>query len=475
MSDVLQPDICVIGAGSGGLSVAAAAAQFGLDVVLVEKGKMGGDCLNTGCVPSKALLAAGAAAKAGVAAQRFGVSYDAAKVDFAKVKEHIQGVIAAIEPNDSVARFTGLGVRVIEAAGKFVSPTELVAGKHKIQARRFVVATGSTAAVPPIPGLADTPFLTNETVFDVDRLPEHLIVVGGGPIGIELGFAFCRLGSQVTIVEAVTPLANDDPELTQIVLEKVQGEGVRILAATRVEKVAFAKKQFSVTVSKDGKTDTIEGSHLLVATGRVATVQGLGLDKAKVAHDKRGITVSTRMKTTNRRIFAIGDVAGGLQFTHLANYHAGIVLRNILMRWPTRTRDHIVPWVTFTDPELAWVGMNEAQAKARHGKINIQRWPLVENDRAQAERATTGLVKVITTRRGKVLGAGIVGRHAGDLLQPWILAITQGIKIGAFTAMVIPYPTLGEANKRAAQAFYAPKLLNSRLPAIARWLSRLGP
>ncbi|MHA1523834.1 MAG: dihydrolipoyl dehydrogenase family protein [Alphaproteobacteria bacterium] len=475
MSKVLKPDICVIGAGSGGLSVAAAAAQFGLDVVLVEKGKMGGDCLNTGCVPSKALLAAGAAARAGVAAKKFGVRYDPPKVDFAKVKKHISGVIAAIEPNDSVARFTGLGVKVIEAAGRFASPSQLVAGKHKIEARRFVIATGSTASVPPIPGLAATPFVTNETIFDIAKLPEHLIVVGGGPIGIELGFAFCRLGAQVTIVEAVTPLANDDPELTQIVLEKVQSEGVRILAGTRVEKVAYANQRFSVTISKDGSTDTLEGSHLLVATGRSATVAGLGLDQAKVAHDRGGITVSTRMKTTNARIFAVGDVAGGLQFTHAANYHAGIVLRNILMRWPTRTRDHVIPWVTYTDPELAWVGMNEAQAKARHGKICIQRWPFTENDRAQTERATTGLIKVITTRRGKILGAGIVGKHAGDLLQPWILAITQNMKIGAFTSMVLPYPTLGEASKRAAQAFYAPKLLNSRLPAIARWLSRLGP
>jgi len=229
-----------------------------------------------------------------------------------------------------------------------------------------------------------------------------------------------------------------------------------------------------VTVSTDGAESAIEGSHLLVAAGRSATVAGLGLEEARIAHDKKGIHVSRRMKTSNFRVYAIGDVAGGLQFTHAANYHAGIVLRNILMRWPTRTRDHIIPWVTYTDPELAWVGMNEAQARAAHGKISIQRWPVVENDRAQAERATTGLVKVITTKAGKIVGAGIVARHAGDLLQPWILAVTGAMKIGAFTAMVVPYPTLGEINKRAAQAFYTPKLVNSRLPGIARWLSRLG-
>lgn len=474
MGKRLRPDICVLGAGSGGLSVAAAAAQFGLDVVLVEKSRMGGDCLNTGCVPSKALLAAASAAHAGGAAKRFGVHYDAPTIDFAAVKTHIAQVIAAIEPNDSVARFTGLGVKVIEAPGRFVSPRMLEAGKYQIEARRFVVATGSTAAVPPIPGLAETPFLTNETIFEVAELPQHLIVIGGGPIGIELGFAFRRLGSRVTIVEALTPLANDDSELTGIVLEKVREEGVRILAGTRVEKVAYAKRQFTVTVSADGAQNTIEGSHLLVAAGRSATVAGLGLDEAQITHDRKGIQVSRRMKTSNPKVFAIGDVAGGLQFTHAANYHAGIVLRNILMRWPTRTRDHITPWVTYTDPELAWIGMNEAQARERHGKISIQRWPVIENDRAQAERATTGLVKVITTKAGRIVGAGIVARHAGDLLQPWILAVTEGMKISAFTAMVVPYPTLGEINKRAAQAFYTPKLVNSRLPGIARWLSRLG-
>ena len=482
MAEELKPDICVIGAGSGGLSVAAGATQFGLSVVLVERGKMGGDCLNFGCVPSKALIAAARRKHAIETAAPFGISASAPRVDFAAVNAHVKHVIAAIAPNDSVERFTAMGVRVVRGAGKFRDPRTLVAGDVEIQARKFVIATGSSPAVPTIPGLAETPYLTNETLFENTELPRHLIIIGGGPIGLEMAQAHRRLGARVSVVEAVTPFAREDPELAGFVLRQLQAEGVRILSNAKVSAVAPTKAGVAVTVateagqSEAGETGvgevTLRGSHLLVATGRAANVNDLGLKAAGVAFDPRGIKVNARLKTSNARIYAIGDVTGGLQFTHAANYHAGLVLRHIMFRLPVRARTDCIPWVTYTDPELAWVGLGEEAAKKAHGDIRILRWPFGENDRAQSERRTAGLVKVITTAKGKVLGAGIAGVNAGEFIGPWVRAVTFREKVGALTGVVVPYPTIAEINKRAAFSYYTPLVERSRLPGIARWIAR---
>lgn len=473
-AETINVDFCIIGAGSGGLSLAAAAAAFGQKVVLIEKHKMGGDCLNYGCVPSKALLAAGKRAKAMRTAAPFGIANVEPRVDFRAVHDHVHGVIAAIAPNDSVERFTGLGVRVITAAGRFTDGATVLAGEHRIKARRFVVATGSSPVVPPIPGLADVPYFTNETIFDNTEKLSQLIVVGGGPIGLELAQAHRRLGCEVTVLEGAKAMAKDDPELASVVLARLRGEGIDIREGALVTRVSGGKGLIAVSITKDGTEETIEGTHILVAAGRRPNIAGLGLDAAGIAFDKKGITVDAGLRTTNRNVFAIGDVAGDLQFTHVANDHAGIVIRRALFRLPAKTTGRPVPWVTFTDPELAHVGLTETEARAKHGKINVLRWPYHENDRAQAERETEGHIKVVTDKKGKILGASIVGAHAGEIIQMWSLALSQGLKIRAMTEWISPYPTLSEINKRAAFRYYATAASNPFLRKAIALLAKLG-
>lgn len=468
MANTLSVDICVIGAGSGGLSVAAGASQLGAATVLIEKGAMGGDCLNFGCVPSKALLSAGRAAAAVTEARRFGIRADAPAIDGAAVYAHVRGTIAAIAPNDSVERFEGLGVTVIRAAARFTGPDTLEAGDARVRARRFVIATGSHAAVPPIPGLDSVPFLTNETIFGLGAIPGRLIVIGGGPIGIEMAQAHRDLGAEVTVLEAATILPKDDPELVDIVRTRLLDGGVDLREGVTVARVEPGPR----VVLGDGRT--VEGTHLLLATGRRPSIEGLGLDVAGVAHTRVGITVDARLRTTNRRIFAVGDVRGGYQFTHMAGYDAGIVIRNALFRLPAKADTRAVPWVTYTRPELAQVGLTEARARETHGAIRVLRSAFAENDRAQAEADIDGLIKVIATPRGRILGAGIVGTGAGDLLAPWILAIGRGMKIGAMAGMIAPYPTRSEIGKRAAGSFFTPGLFSERTRRIVRFLARFG-
>ena len=473
-AEVLSVDFCVIGAGSGGLSVAAAAAAFGQRVVLIEKHKMGGDCLNYGCVPSKALLAAAKRAHAFRTSGKFGIAPVVPTIDPRLVHDHVHGVIAAIAPNDSVERFTGLGVQVITAAGRFADANTVEAGGKRIRARRFVIATGSSAVVPPIPGLSDVPYFTNETIFDNAMPMEHLIVIGAGPIGLEMAQAHHRLGARVTVLDGAKALAKDDPELTAIVLQHLRDEGIAILEETAVERVTNVNGRISVAVKTAGASQTIDGTHILVAAGRRPNTADLGLEAAGIKFDKKGITVNAGLTTSNPRIYAIGDVAGGLQFTHVANDHAGIVIKRALFRLPAKATNRPVPWVTYTDPELAHVGLTEAEAKAKHGKINVLRWPYHENDRAQAERETTGHVKVVTDKKGRILGASIVGLHAGELIQMWSLALSQGLKIRAMTEWISPYPTLSEINKRAAFRYYATAASNPFVRKVIALLAKLG-
>lgn len=473
-SETIDADFCVIGAGSGGLSVAAAAAAFGEKVVLIEKGKMGGDCLNYGCVPSKALIASGKYAQSMRTSAPFGIAPVEPTIDHAAVNAHVRSVIAAIEPNDSVERFTGLGVQVIQAPGRFIDKQTVAAGEYLIKARRFVIATGSTALVPPIPGLDSVPYFTNETLFDNTQKLDHLIVVGGGPIGMEMAQAHNRLGSQVTVLEGMKALAKDDPELTSIALEKIRGEGVNIKEDALVEKVEGQVGNIHVTIKSGDATETVTGTHLLIATGRKPNINDLGLDTAAIKYTKRGITVNSGLRTSNRRVYAIGDVAGGLQFTHVANYHAGIIIQRGLFWVPAKANNDVVPWVTYTEPEIANVGLTEEQAAKRYGKINVLRWTYEENDRAQAERATSGLVKVITAKNGRILGAGIVGKQAGELIAMWSLAISQKMKIKAMMGWIAPYPTLAEVNKRAAVRFYASVPGSPLIRKVIAFLKALG-
>lgn len=473
-STSLSVDFCIIGAGSGGLSVAAAAAAFGQRVVLIEKHKMGGDCLNYGCVPSKALLAAGKRAHAIRSSAPFGITSQQPVIDYRAVQTHVREVISAIAPNDSVERFTGLGVQVITAAGRFVDAKTVAAGDFRITARWFVIATGSSPAAPPISGLSDVPYFTNETIFDNAQLLPHLVVVGGGPIGLEMAQAHRRLGSNVTVIEAAKALGRDDPEMAIIVLQRLRAEGIEIIEGAQVTSVARTASGITATTSRDGVTRVIDATHILVAAGRRPNTSELGLEAAGIAVDKKGITVNAGLVTSNRRVFAIGDVAGGPQFTHIANDDAGIVIRRALFRLPAKTTSRAVPWVTFTEPELANAGLSEADARTKFGKINVLRWPYHENDRAQAERETIGHVKVITDKGGRILGASIVGAHAGELIQMWSLALSQRLKIKAMTGWISPYPTLSEINKRAAFRYYATAAGNPFVRKIIALLTKLG-
>ena len=473
MNDVIKTDICVIGAGSGGLSVAAGASQMGADVVLIEKSKMGGDCLNTGCVPSKSLIAAAHAAHVTRTSARYGVNGHEPEVRFDEVNRHVHGVIAAIAPHDSVDRFEGLGVNVIQAAARFVGPNEIEAGDTRIRARRFVIATGSSAATPDIPGLSEIPYLTNESIFEVTERPDHLIVIGGGPIGSEMAQAHRRLGSRVTVVQYPTILPRDDPEAVAVVRQQFCDEGIEVIENVMVKAAEPDGNGHAVLIDDDGEERRITGSHVLVAAGRAANVGSLNLEAAGIDYTPRGITVDDRLRTTNKKVFAIGDVAGGYQFTHMAAYHAGIVIRNALFHLPAKVKVHAVPWVTYTDPELAHVGLSEEQARDKHGDVRALRWSFAENDRAQAERETGGLIKVVVGPKGRILGATIVGPRAGEMILTWVLAINEGLKIGAIANLIAPYPTLSEVSKRVAGSYYTEKLFSPRTRKLVSALQRL--
>ncbi|MDO9440249.1 MAG: FAD-dependent oxidoreductase [Beijerinckiaceae bacterium] len=462
MTDVLTPDLCVIGAGSGGLSVAAAAAAMGVSVVLVEKGRMGGDCLNYGCVPSKALIAAGHVAQAMREAGQFGIRPVEAQVDLSATMAHVRRVIAEIAPNDSQERFTAMGVTVIRAAARFTDKNTVEAGGRTIRARRFVVATGSSPALPPVPGLEQVRVLTNETIFDLEKMPTRLVVIGAGPIGLELAQAFRRLGCEVVVLEAGRALSREDPEFADVLTNALSREGVVLREGVRIERVE--SHGAGIRVHLEG--EHVDGSHLLVAAGRTPNVHGLGLEAAGVKFNARGIEVGPGLNSSNGRVFAIGDVAGKAQFTHAANYHAGLVIRAALFRLYVKAKPHLIPRVTYTDPEIAVAGLSEAEARQQHGEVRILRWPFAENDRAQAERKTAGHVKIVLSRKGAILGAGIVGPHAGELIALWQLAVTKGLKLGDIAGLVLPYPTLSEASKRAAVTAYIPTLSN-------KWLRRL--
>ncbi len=474
---VLHADLCVIGAGSGGLSVAAGAVQMGASVVLIEKHRMGGDCLNTGCVPSKSLIAAAHVAHAAREGARFGVHLPEPQVDFAGVHRHVHGVIGAIAPHDSVERFEGLGCTVIQATAEFTGPDRVTAGGQVIRARRFVIATGSRAAVPPVPGIADVAYLTNESVFDLTELPGHLIVMGGGPIGVELAHAFRRLGAAVTVLERATILPRDEPEAVALLRGHLLAEGVTIEEGAQVAAVHPGTDGTGVEVEFDqaGQRRTLRGTHLLVAAGRRPNIEGIGLDAAGVAHTPRGITVDGGLCTSNRRVLAIGDVAGGPQFTHVAGYHAGIVIRRALFGLPAKVDYTALPWVTYTDPELAHVGQSEADARLAGEAVTVLTQKLSGNDRAQAERANEGLAKIVLGARGRILGATILAPRAGEMIGLWGLAIQRKMKIGAVAQMMAPYPTMSEISKRAAGGFYTPSLFSGRTRFVVRMIQKVLP
>lgn len=468
-------DVCVIGGGSAGLSAAAGAAQLGASVVLVERGEMGGDCLNTGCVPSKSLIAAAHAAHAYRQAPRFGVGDGQDPiVDFPLVHRHIHGVIAAIAPHDSVERFEKLGVRVIKETAAFISPTELVAGPFRIRARRFAVATGSRAVVPPVPGLRELEPLTNETIFDLTERPEHLLIVGGGPIGLEMAQAFRRLGAAVTIVDVGSILPRDEPEAAALIRARLREEGVALFENAKLLDPRRDAGGISATIEAETGRHPVRASHVLVAAGRRPNIEGLGLEAAGIRVGPKGIEVDARLRSSNRRVFALGDVAGGPQFTHIAGYHGGIFVRNALFGLPAKVDYAALPWVTYLDPEVAHVGLTEAEAHKNQRRVSVISESFEDIDRAQAERRTEGFIKLVL-EGSRVLGVTIVAPHAGEMIGMWGLVISGKVPLSKVASMLAPYPTLAEISKRAAGAYYKPKVFGALPRALVGLVQKYLP
>lgn len=474
--EILKPDFCIIGAGSGGLSFAAGAVQMGASVVLLERKKMGGDCLNYGCVPSKALISAAKIAHKIKLAEEFGWSIDKAKVNFKKVHDHVHSVIDAIAPNDSVERFEKLGVHVILKEGKFIDEETIELDNHLIKAKRFIIATGTSPFIPPIKGLPSIPYHTNETIFDLQELPEHLVVIGGGPIGIEMAQSFSRLGSEVTVLEAFSALPKDDPEITSKLKNILNKDGVKIHEHVQISAIEKSKNDILITYkSERGKEEQIIASHVLVATGRRPNIKALDLEKAKINSSPRGIIVNEHLQTSNPKAYAIGDCSGGYQFTHVAGYHAGLAIKNSIFRLRSKVYTQAIPWVTYTDPELAHVGFLESQLKEQNIAYKVLHMGFNENDRAHAERETEGNIKVLVSPKGKIFGTTILGIGAGELIYPWVMAIQNNLNISAIANSIAPYPTLSDLNKRVAGSYYIDKIFSPFMKKIVKglmWLTR---
>ena len=444
----LEYDIVIIGGGSAGLVVASAAAQLKAKVALVERDRLGGDCLWYGCVPSKSLIHASRIAYQVKNADRFGIYGGDPEIEFSKAISHVNNAIAAIQPHDSPERFASLGVEVIFGSGQFIDQETFSINNNYLKARAFVIATGSRPAIPSIPGLEEAGYLTNEQVFNLNQRPHSLAVIGGGPIGCELGQAFSRLGSQVTIIASRDNLLpKEDPEAAQVIQDKFASEGIEVINKMRVEKVEISAGKKQVWVGDR----QITVAQILVATGRQPNVELLNLEAAGVEYSKKGVKVNEKLQTTNPRIYACGDVIGGYQFTHVAGYEASVVIKNALFFPLTKANYRVVPWATFTDPELARVGLTEQQAREKYGEdIYILKQDFANVDRAIAEAATKGFAKIITRSNGQILGATLVGPSAGELIHEIVLAMSNNLKVSALSGMIHIYPTLAEVNSKAA-------------------------
>ncbi len=470
-------DICVIGGGAAGLVVAAGGSTLGAKVALVEKheGGMGGDCLHYGCVPSKTLLRSARVAHQMRNADRYAISPAVPQIDITKIMQRVAGVIASIEPNDSPERFRSLGVDVSFGSGQFTDPGTFTLGTRRLTARNFVIATGSRPGVPPIPGLSAAPFLTNETVFKLDEPVPSLIVIGAGPIGCEMAQAFVRLGSKVMVVD-LSPalLPREDADLAAVIRKQMEADGIEFHLGVTPTKAEGTAGAISLWIKdKDGREIKLDASHLLVAAGRKMNVEGLGLDAAGVQVDKGRIVSDATLRTTNKHIYVCGDVAGSFQFTHMAEHHAGVVLRNILNPLPfkfAKTETRVIPWCTFTEPELARVGVSEMEAKHQNIPHRVYKFPFAELDRARADGDTEGFAKIITDLKGVILGAAIAGPHAGELIHEYVLAMAKRMTTNDLSGIIHVYPTLAQINRRVADQ----RRKESLTPTAKKWIMRIA-
>lgn len=474
MAEMITPDICVVGGGPAGIALALRAAREAVPVVLIEKGSPGGADLSYGSVPSKALIAAADHHDLLRRGPTFGVTGAPLQVNFGKVSDHIRSVCNAVGPRVSAERLAALGVRVISAPARFLDRRTVLAGEFTIIARRFVVAAGAIPAVPDIPGLTDVEYMTPESAFDITRKPGHLLVLGAGSYALELAQAYSRLGVDTTIIDSNAALPDEDPELATVVVDRLRAEGVRIRDRVTISGIVKRRGGIRVTVVEEGTEIPVDGSHLLVVAGRLPDVADLGLAAAGIAYNDQGVTVDRLMRTTNRRVYAIGDVVAGPAVAARGDRQAELVLRSILYRLPKRGFSTDVPVVTYTDPGLARIGISESEARRRNDKVRVLRFPFVENDLAQIEHMPVGFIKTIVSRRGRVLGVSIVGRNAGELIAPWSLAVANRLNISAIAEMVTPYPSRSAISKSVAECFDEVGLTRQLRRRIIEFLRKFG-
>lgn len=464
-----ERDLIVIGGGAGGLVVASVAAQLDLDVVLVEKEpQLGGDCLHYGCVPSKALLKAAHIARSLHNSADYGYKIDKPDTDMAAINASVQKAVSTIQIHDSHERFESLGCEVLTGEAQFIDSSTVKVGSRTFSAKKFVIATGSSPWIPDIKGLDAVEYITNEEVFKLEKLPMHMVILGGGPVGVEMAQAFARFGSQVTLVEmAERILPRSEPEISRVLMQVFADEGIELLVNKTITAVESNNTEIKI-IMHDGST--VSGDKLLVAIGRRPVINTMGLEKAGVEHSPRGITVDNRMRTTNRRIYACGDVTGLMPFTHVAEQQAGVIIANLIFKLPKRMDYRVVPSVVYTEPECAQVGMSMADLQDDKN-IEIVRFEMSELDRAIADHATAGFAMLIV-KKGRLIGAHIIGPHAGDVIHELVLAIQENMKLSKITALVHAYPSYAQVNRRVASQYFRDKLFNNRTKWLVRFLNR---
>jgi pyruvate/2-oxoglutarate dehydrogenase complex dihydrolipoamide dehydrogenase (E3) component len=472
-------DLGIIGGGAAGLTAAAGGAQFGAKTILIEKSaKLGGDCLHYGCVPSKTLIRTAGVYSLIKRSKEFGLpEVQLPPVDLGAVMDRIKDVIEKIQQHDSEERFCGLGAKVIFGNPVFIDDHQVAMDGLNVSAKSWIIATGSSASVPPLPGLASVPYWTNETVFSQRKLPARLIVLGGGPVGLELAQAFARLGSKVTIIEFMDQiLGPEDEDIADIIRKQLEDEGCQIFTGTKSLGAEYVNSVIRLTIagnSEKGQTKIIEADAILVAAGRKPNIDGLGLDAAGVSYTPRGIPTDLRMKTNISHIYACGDVNGKLPFTHVAGYEAGIALTNGILHLPRRAAYDKIGWCTYTDPQVASIGLNEKRAKKEGVQYRVLEERFAENDRALVEGQERGKIKLLVNPAGKFLGCQIVGAGAGELIHEWIIALNGNIKLSTIAGAVHVYPTLSEISKRVAGSFFAEKLFSDGTKRILKFLFSL--
>jgi len=469
-------ELVIIGGGVGGLVVASVAGQLGVRTTLIDPGpKLGGDCLHTGCVPSKTLIHSAKLASLMRRAGEFGLPAVEPRVDLGAVMDRVRSVIDTIQVHDDPQRFRGYGVDVRFGEARFTGSYEVTVNGQRISGRRFLIATGSRPAIPPIPGLEASGFFTSDSIWSLRTLPKHLVVLGGGPIGLELAQAFARLGSRVTLIEqAPRLLPLEDADIAEALGQCLKADGVTIHTGCTVERISGDPGQHTLHGQRGREPFTLEADGILVATGRQANVQGLDLEQAGVAWDQAGITVDRRMRTSATHIYACGDCCGPYPFTHMAEYQAGIVISNAVFRLPRKADYRVVPRVIYCDPELARVGLNETEAREQGLEVEVLRYPFAQVDRALAEGETAGEAKLLV-HRGRLVGATVLGPAAGELIHELVLAMQAKIPVGRIAAAIHAYPTLAQIHRRAVNTRYSPKLFSPGTRRLVRWIQRLIP